>query len=127
MLLRNIIAFLLLLAFGLQTFSYGVLLTRYKNHFDCQQKEENICHHKKDASSCCDGQCALAKEIKKENDLEGNNQVLKTSKIPEPAVTHLPDSFQPCFVAITTEKGPDFPPPHYTEGNIRAIFHPPLF
>lgn len=124
--LRKTIAFLFLLAFSLQTFSYGVLLTRYQNHYDCQQKEEKTCHHEKDASSCCDGNCALAKEIKKENAQEGNNSLLKISKIPEPAETHHDLSILQLNSRIITTTPPALPPVFLRDGAITGIFHPPL-
>lgn len=127
MLLRNIIAFLLLLAFSLQTFSYGVLLVRHQNHFDCKEKKEQACDHSKDARSCCNGNCELAKEIKKENAKESNSTLEKISKLPEPAEKHYPtiiacigcaESTAVHFAVIKQDRLP--------LGEYTSIFHPPL-
>lgn len=128
MILRNIIAFLLLLAFSLQTFSYGVLLVRHQNHFDCKEKKEQACDHSKDARSCCNGSCELAKEIKKENAKESNSTLEKISKLPEPAEKHYPtiiactrwNETPVIHVAVLTQD-------RLPLGAYTSVFHPPLF
>ena len=127
MLLRIIIAFLLLLSFGLQTFSYGVLLVRHQNHFDCKEKKEQACDHSKDASSCCNGNCELAKEIKRENAKESNSSLEKISKLPEPAEEHFPTKIE-CNSCIEIAALPFgiLPNENLPLGAYTPVFHPPL-
>jgi len=120
--MKRIAAFLLLLAFSLQTFSQGLTLLAFYR----QQSyiKANLCENRYRPMLHCDGKCVLAKKLKAQENREqrnpemkmsAKNEVLSASRHSQFSITapvHQPDHARPVSDNRTCDRSATF-------------FHPP--
>lgn len=96
--MKKVAAFLLLLAFSLQTFSQGLtLLVFYRQQ---AYIKANLCENRYRPMLHCDGKCVLAKKLKAQENREQQNPEMKLSAKNE-VLSH---SRSIAFCVITTER-----------------------
>jgi len=120
--MKKVAAFLLLLAFSLQTFSQGLtLLVFYRQQ---AYIKANLCENRYRPMLHCDGKCILAKKLKAQENREQQNPEMKLSAKNEVLTTSRHSTFtisRPVHYIVYARPVSD----NRTADRPASFFHPP--